>query len=56
MERTDNMTIKKLVALIEKEQEKNAEECMSLTDNEKIAYVEGRGDALSYVLALIEEG
>jgi hypothetical protein len=50
------MTIKKLVAKIEEFQEKNAEEYLELQDPEKIAYAEGRGDALRWVLAVIEEG
>ena len=50
------MTIKKLVAKIEEFQKKNAEEYLELQDPERIAYAEGRGDALRWVLAVIEEG
>ena len=50
------MTIKKLIAKIEEFQKKNAEEYPELQDPEKIAYAEGRGDALRWVLAVIEEG
>lgn len=50
------MTIKKLVEKIEEFQEKNVEECLELQEPEKIAYAEGRGDALRWVLAVIEEG
>ena len=50
-----NMTIKKLVAKIEEAKEKNAEKYTQLQGVEGIAYAEGYGDALSWVLAVIEE-
>jgi hypothetical protein len=50
-----NMTIKKLVAKIEEAKEKNAEVYTQLQEAEGIAYAEGYGDALSWVLAVIEE-
>lgn len=50
------MTIKKLIAKIEEAVEVRAEEYLQLTDSEDICYAEGYGDALQYVLALIEEG
>ena len=49
------MTIKKLVAKIEEAKEKNAEKYTQLQGVEGIAYAEGYGDALSWVLAVIEE-
>lgn len=49
------MTIKKLVAKIEEAKEKNAESYTQLQEAEGIAYTEGYGDALSWVLAVIEE-
>ena len=49
------MTIKKLVAKIEEAQRKNVEKYVKLQGDEEIAYAEGYGDALSWVLAVIEE-
>lgn len=49
------MTIKKLIAKIEEVVEAREEEYLLLTDSEDICYAEGYGDALQYVLALVEE-
>lgn len=49
------MNIKKLAEMIEKVADERAEAYVDLVDDHDIAYAEGYGDALQYVLALIEE-
>ena len=49
------MTINKLIEKIEEEAENNSQHYMYLEKDNDICYVEGYGDALQYVLALIEE-